>query len=392
MNEIQLTLKDILLNVSENYLAEKEQLFGGNPWKDILTKKPQTIPDLTDTKLKINGSAGQGRWATIPWIVLRDPAISVSTEQGFYLAYLFSADTEEIYLSLNQGWSYFREKISPIIQAKQSIEQVSSYLRSKIDTYGKYDLLPTIKLRAEHVNSNLPEGYERGSIWAIKYKSDSLPSNSVLVSDLKYMVLLEKSLKKFIIESYSKKDVSEFNFIDNIISDSVEHKIHLKEVPVPYLSSNSSVKKQKKVKKINFEEKNTNNSKIGLLGEKWVFQQETKRLTKLGREDLANKVTIQSIISDSHHYDILSYDEKGNEIYIEVKTTTSKSDVPFYISNHELDFGHENQQNYEIWRLLNFDEYKLSAEYYILKGDPNITVKAEPVSYSCIPSGIEKPL
>lgn len=383
-----LTLKDILLNVSKNYLTEKEKKFGGNSWKDILTKKPQTVSDLTNTKLHINGSVGQGRWATIPWIVLRDPAISVSTEQGFDLVYLFSADMKEIYLSLNQGWSYFKERIAPIVKAKQSIEQVSSYLRSQIDTHGRDDLLPNIDLQHEEkFNTDLPEGYERGSIWAIRYECASLPSNDVLKSDLGYMLLLEKSLKNFIIENYSENGSLKPNFINNLIIDSAGHTIDLKQINIPAPSPASSTKKTiQHPKKIDFEKKHSKNTKIGLLGEKWVFQQEIDRLTKLGRADLANKVKIKSEISDTYHYDILSYDEFGNEIYIEVKTTTSKSDTAFYISKYELEFGHKNQQNYEIWRLLNFDENKLSAEYYILRGDPTITINAEPVTYSCTPN------
>lgn len=239
-----LTLKDILLDVSKNYLDQKKEKFGGNSWKNVLTQKPQIVSDLTNTKLHINGSVGQGRWATIPWIVLRDPAISVSTEQGFDLVYLFSADMKEIYLSLNQGWSYFKERISPLVKAKQSIEQVSSYLRSQLDTYGRNDLLPDIDLQhGEKFNTDLPEGYERGSIWAIKYECASLPSNDVLKSDLEYMLLLENSLKKFIIKNYSENGVLNLNFIDNLITDSAGHAIDLKQIAIPIPSSDSSTRK-----------------------------------------------------------------------------------------------------------------------------------------------------
>lgn len=378
------TIRDILLDVSENYLVEYKNKFGNNPWKDILTKVPKKSFDFTNTKLKISGSAGQGRWAAIPWISLRDSEISHSTQQGFYLAYLFSYDMKEIYLSLNQGWTFYKNNFKPTSIAKKNIEQVSAFLRSKIDTNGRYDLLPSINLHAKNVKTDLPQGYEQGSIWAIKYESSSLPSNNVLKSDLGYMVFLEKSLKNFLIKKYSKSEISTYNFIDSLISDSVEHKIKLEEVTVPYNSSTKNP--SQKYKKINFEQKNSKNSKIGLLGEKLVFQQEFDRLTNLGRKDLAEKVTIKSIISDSYHYDILSYDEYGNKIYIEVKTTTSKADTAFYISKNELEFGQQHKQNYEIWRLLNFNEEQLSAEYYILKGDPTTTLKAEPTTYSCVPN------
>lgn len=57
------------------------------------------------------GSAGQGVWAAVPWIGLFDKDIVQSAKKGFYIVYLFSADLTEAYLSLNQGWSFYHEKM-----------------------------------------------------------------------------------------------------------------------------------------------------------------------------------------------------------------------------------------------------------------------------------------
>lgn len=55
------------------------------------------------------GSAGQGRWATIPWIGVFSEAISITAESGFDIVYLFSEDMKSVYLSLNQGWNLFKK-------------------------------------------------------------------------------------------------------------------------------------------------------------------------------------------------------------------------------------------------------------------------------------------
>lgn len=74
---------------------------------------------------------------------------------------------------------------------------------------------------------------------------------------------------------------------------------------------------------------------LGALGEELVFKHEKERLTAANRRDLCEKVKIVS--SDaSLGYDILSFDSKGNEIHIEVKSKASKLKYfDFYISDNE---------------------------------------------------------
>ena len=74
---------------------------------------------------------------------------------------------------------------------------------------------------------------------------------------------------------------------------------------------------------------------VGTLGEELIFKYEKERLIAAGRRDLCEKVTIVS--SDaSLGYDILSFDSKGNEIHIEVKSKASKLKYfDFYISDNE---------------------------------------------------------
>ena len=65
--------------------------------------------------------------------------------------------------------------------------------------------------------------------------------------------------------------------------------------------------------------------KIGLAGELYVYQYEYDKLKKLNKDDLANKIIKHFEIYEYPGWDITSFDKDGNKIFIEVKSTKSKS-------------------------------------------------------------------
>lgn len=95
---------------------------------------------------------------------------------------------------------------------------------------------------------------------------------------------------------------------------------------------------------------NQNKKAIGDNGEEAIFRYEKNKLKSMGLKDLAKKV---KIVSDDNNlgYDILSYDPKGKEIHIEVKTkNSSKEKLDFFITNNELDKFY-NDRKYKIYYL-----------------------------------------
>jgi hypothetical protein len=77
--------------------------------------------------------------------------------------------------------------------------------------------------------------------------------------------------------------------------------------------------------------------RIGLLGERIVYELEKAKLERLGRGDLADIVAFLSSGPGSHPYDILSFDDNGDEVHIEVKATSrdSSNDGGFWLSDGE---------------------------------------------------------
>ena len=104
---------------------------------------------------------------------------------------------------------------------------------------------------------------------------------------------------------------------------------------------------------------------MGLLGEELVIHNEKLKLENIGLVKEVEKVEKKK---DGEGYDILSFDDKGNKVFIEVKTTTGGIDEPFYISANEKLFCEENSEKYVIYCLYNYDYFNKSASFYKIKG------------------------
>lgn len=120
---------------------------------------------------------------------------------------------------------------------------------------------------------------------------------------------------------------------------------------------------------------------IGHKGEVFVMESEKQKLTELGLEtkDYPKHVALESM---SYGYDILSLDENGEEILVEVKTTTRTQEDSgskrFFISVNEVKTYRRNQATYRIYRVydidnepsievIDFEDGQLSPDGYILE-------------------------
>ena len=145
----------------------------------------------------------------------------------------------------------------------------------------------------------------------------------------------------------------------------------------PSFESSSSKEKNFVARKINYENKSRMQRKLGLIGEDEVVKFEKQKLTDIGKKELSKKVKHVSVLDgDGAGYDILSYDEKGQEIYIEVKTTNKDKEEPFYMSETEIAFSMKNPTQYRLYRLFDFDVQNKKYKLYILEGDitKNVTL------------------
>lgn len=145
---------------------------------------------LLNTEFKIKGSIGIGNPSEIPWVGIFDLDITESAQSGFYIVYLFKSDMSGVYLSLNQGWTQYKNKFG-INEGKAEISKNSYFAKAllKSDQGFSYD---PIDLNAKN---QLGKGYELGNICSVYYSSDSIPSEVEIINDLRNLIGVYRELK-----------------------------------------------------------------------------------------------------------------------------------------------------------------------------------------------------
>jgi len=119
---------------------------------------------------------------------------------------------------------------------------------------------------------------------------------------------------------------------------------------------------------IDYIERESKKRDLGLIGEELVIKYETQYLKSINRSDLAEKIVHISVIEgDGAGYDIKSFDEHGNEKFIEVKTTRGGINTDFFMSPNELLFAQVKPNNYFLYRVYNLDKNNY-GEVFTLSG------------------------
>ena len=198
-------------------------------------------------------------------------------------------------------------------------------------------------------------------------------------TDYKEVFISKASLKKLnwdeLIEQtirFFYKYASLYDELENFVNSSLTNVAAEEEedrfVLVLSPSKTKTYLKEKRTfkgKVIDWSQKQSTSKLLGDAGEVHVIEFEK---TKLLRAGFNEKAELVSKVKDGSGYDIISFNENGNEIYIEVKTTTGKEDEPFYFSINEKEFVEEQPENYFLYRLHEFRFNPNRAKCFILSG------------------------
>lgn len=121
------------------------------------------------------------------------------------------------------------------------------------------------------------------------------------------------------------------------------------------------------------------NRSLGLAGELFIAEFESRRLRNLGQRKLAERVEHVAVTQgDGKGYDVLSFDSTGRERFVEVKTTAFGAATPFYVSRNEVAFAEVNDQNFVLARV---HEFRSAPKFFELKGSMKRNLKMDPVSF-----------
>ena len=156
----------------------------------------------------VRNSGSQQNLPEIVWVSILNPEITKSTQNGFYVVFLYDVNLNYLYLSLNQGFTEHKKNAikiglkgkAQIIKANETLRHsakvILNYIDSQIETNNP-DLIRKINLISE---KELAEGYEAGHIIGFKYKISELPTTDQIQSDLEIMLDLYEIARKALSE------------------------------------------------------------------------------------------------------------------------------------------------------------------------------------------------
>ena len=120
---------------------------------------------------------------------------------------------------------------------------------------------------------------------------------------------------------------------------------------------------------VNFRQRESENKRIGDLGELWVVRHEKTKLEEKGKKGLVKKIKhAAKDEGDGLGYDILSFSPDGQKKYIEVKTTKGPKNTTFYLTRNELERSRMEKDNFYLYRVYNYNEQTDEADLLIIQG------------------------
>ena len=219
-------IRENILNASRVYLADYERYETSPPPREVSEYESyryivQNLPALIKgrsaarpTNYKYQGSVSTGNMAKIPWVCIFDTDITDSATQGYYIVFLFKEDMTGGYLSLNQGFTQFKDKYGDSVgreKAKKSAKFYQKILGAEFEINKD-----PIDLRA---TSSLGKGYEAGNICSVYFPFDT---STPAFDDDSFMKALEtlkdyyQFLKEDIIDRSMNNDGTEEEFQEEI--------------------------------------------------------------------------------------------------------------------------------------------------------------------------------
>jgi 5-methylcytosine-specific restriction enzyme A len=186
-------IREVLQNILTKYLAAKSEPLESHPLAQFIRKDAedavqQALGELA-AGLMVEGSPGQGNWATVPWISIFDPAITTSATRGYYVVYLFHANAPIVHLSLNQGTTTVRKEFK--VRTREILQDRADLMRKRVAEYTQALAANEIELGSEE---GLPGDYMAGHALGKTYFLDTLPSETTLRTDLQTIVRAYRAL------------------------------------------------------------------------------------------------------------------------------------------------------------------------------------------------------
>ncbi|MFP9493574.1 MrcB family domain-containing protein [Pectobacterium brasiliense] len=209
-----MSLQEKFQIIAKGWVAATKEGFTNNPIANLLRKELkkeiENIVGQFDSNYEVEASAGAGNWANVPWVSILNPKITSTTQEGIYPVYLFKADGSGFYLSLNQGTTSPAKKWGKKV-AEERAEYIKKQLLKKIPGL-EYWGVKDINLKA---NTSLGKSYEKPSVIARYYSTDSVPSDEILKNDLYSLLKFYREIEGIELEMQDIPTKGKLSVADN---------------------------------------------------------------------------------------------------------------------------------------------------------------------------------
>ncbi|KHS72450.1 5-methylcytosine-specific restriction endonuclease [Pectobacterium brasiliense] len=209
-----MSLQEKFQIIAKGWVAATQEGFTNNPIANLLRKELkkeiENIVGQFDSNYEVEASAGAGNWANVPWVSILNPKITSTTQEGVYPVYLFKSDGSGFYLSLNQGTTSPAKKWGKKV-AEERAEYIKKQLLKKIPGL-EYWGVKDINLKA---NTPLGKSYEKLSVIARYYSTDSVPSDEILKNDLYSLLKFYREIEGIELEMQDIPTKEKLSVADN---------------------------------------------------------------------------------------------------------------------------------------------------------------------------------
>ena len=131
---------------------------------------------------------------------------------------------------------------------------------------------------------------------------------------------------------------------------------------------------------VNYLEREANNHSLGSAGEEFVINFERARLIAADRRHLADRVEhVSRTRGDQEGFDVLSFEESGDDRLIEVKTTAFGKQTPFFVSRNQVTVSSRRSDSYHLYRLFRF---RADPHLFAVRGALERVCALDPVKYA----------
>jgi hypothetical protein len=266
--------------------------------------------------ISVQGSTGAGNITAAPWIALFDRRLTRSATTDYYVVYLFSVDLSTVTLSLAFGTTQFEEQFGGPTAAFPRMRLAAGRLQEMFSHLIPENLARgAVDLRARP-RQKLHFAYQEASVLSCApYRIGALPEETELVADLRELVQIYTAIVSDPLETTVER------LLEAVIEPAVRvESIELRDFEVrPPRRDREPGSARGGGRRYS-----PQSLKVGDAGERAVMRHEQERLARCGRPDLADRVRWHAQHREFVGWDITSFDDNGDELYIEVKSSIGK--------------------------------------------------------------------